>query len=208
MAVFSFELAAEKRTDTGKGASRRLRRAGKVPAILYGGGQDPMPIMLDMHRVLHELENEAFYSHLLKLSIDGEVHQVILKDLQRHPFKPFVYHLDFQRVQDEDVIHQRVPLHIVGEDQAPGVRQYGGLVMHEMTDVEVVCKAKDLPEFIEVDVSNLGPNESLHLSDLKVPEGVRLAELLKGPEHDVAVVTIQARQAAAEEEGEEGAASE
>ena len=202
MVAFSFELPAERRTDTGKGASRRLRRAGKVPAILYGGEQEPMPIMLDMHRVLHELDNEAFYSHLLKITVDGETHQVILKDLQRHPFKPIVFHLDFQRVRDDDRIHQRVPLHIVGEDKAPGVKQFGGLVMHEMTEVEVVCLAKDLPEYIEVDISNLGPNQSLHLSDIPVPEGVQIAELLKGPDHDVAVVTILAKKAAAEEEEE------
>ena len=200
----NFVLTARKRDDQGKGASRRLRRQGMLPAIVYGGHEEPVAITLEQRQVLRNLEEEAFYTQIIELDLDGSKEQVLLKDMQRHPFKPIVFHLDFQRVRDNDRIHQRVPLHIVGEDKAPGVKQYGGLVMHEMTEVEVVCLAKDLPEYIEVDISNLGPNQSLHLSDIPVPEGVQIAELLKGPDHDVAVVTILAKKATAEEEETEG----
>ena len=200
----TFELKAEPRSDVGKGASRRLRRAGKVPAIVYGAHRDPEPIVVDEHELARQLEHEAFYSHILVLRFaDGREERVVLKDIQRHPWKPRVLHLDFQRVSETEAIRMHVPLHFVGEDVAPGVKQ-GGLLTHELIEVEVECLPKDLPEYIEVDVSGLGLGEALHLSDLKLPEGVRLVELMRGPEHDVAVVSIHARRGAAEEGEEEG----
>ncbi len=200
----TFELKAEPRSDVGKGASRRLRRAGKVPAIVYGAHRDPEPIVVDEHELARQLEHEAFYSHILVLRFaDGREERVVLKDIQRHPWKPRVLHLDFQRVSETETIRMHVPLHFVGEDVAPGVKQ-GGLLTHELIEVEVECLPKDLPEYIEVDVSGLGLGDALHLSDLKLPEGVRLVELMRGPEHDVAVVSIHARRGAAEEGEEEG----
>ena len=199
----TFELKAEPRSDVGKGASRRLRRAGKVPAIVYGAHRDPEPIVVDEHELARQLEHEAFYSHILVLRFDdGREERVVLKDIQRHPWKPRVLHLDFQRVSETEAIRMHVPLHFVGEDVAPGVKQ-GGLLTHELIEVEVECLPKDLPEYIEVDVSGLGLGEALHLSDLRLPDGVQLVELLRGPEHDVAVVSIHARRGA-EEEGEGG----
>ena len=208
---FDFVLNAEPRTDTGKGASRRLRREDKVPAILYGGDQPPRPLSLLHKEVLKAMEHEAFYSHVLILRVDGGEDRVVLKDLQRHPVKPRVLHLDLQRVTDTTRVRMHVPLHFVGEDQAPGVRQSGGVVNHLMTHVDVVCLAKDLPEFIEVDCSRLKAGESIHLSDLALPPGVGIPELAQGPEHDLPVVSIVlprgATEAAAEAEegGEEGA---
>ena len=203
----TFELSAESRSDTGKGASRRLRRTGKLPGIIYGGGQDPQPLTLHHDEVLHNLEHEAFYSHILTIKVDGQPQQAVLRDLQRHPHKPVVLHIDFQRVSDTDRIHVRVPLHVVGEDVCPGVKA-GGLLTHDLTDADVTCLAKDLPEFIEVDVSGLGVGEVLHLSDIKLPEGVEFTELTKGEGHDLAVVSVHARKGAGAEEEEGGEEAE
>lgn len=203
----SFDLEAELRSDKGKGASRRLRRAGRLPAILYGGEQEPMPLTLDHDKVLHSLDYEAFYSHILKIKVDGKTHQAVLRDLQRHPYKPTLVHVDLQRVSGEDTIHMLVPLHIVGQEKSPGIKA-SGLLTHELTEVDISCKAKDLPEYIEVDISGLDLNESIHLTDLKLPEGATVTELLKGEEYDQPVVTIHARKGGAEEEEEEGEAAE
>ncbi len=206
-----FVLTAEPRTEQGKGASRRLRREGKVPAILYGAGKDPVPLSLNHNELLKQLENEAFYSHILTVELDGKTEQAVLKDLQRHPAKPFILHLDLMRVSAGEKIRVNVPLHFVGEDVAPGVKIGGGIVTHAVTEVEISCLPKDLPEYIEVDLSTLELGESLHLSDLKLPPGVELVQLLQGEEHDVAVAAIQATRGstaagAAEEGGEEGEA--
>ncbi len=206
-----FVLTAEPRTEQGKGASRRLRREGKVPAILYGAGKDPVPLSLNHNELLKQLENEAFYSHILTVELDGKTEQAVLKDLQRHPAKPFILHLDLMRVSAGEKIRVNVPLHFVGEDVAPGVKIGGGIVTHAVTEVEISCLPKDLPEYIEVDLSALELGESLHLSDLKLPPGVELVQLLQGEEHDVAVAAIQATRGstaagAAEEGGEEGEA--
>jgi large subunit ribosomal protein L25 len=200
-----FELNAELRSDIGKGASRRLRReADKVPAIVYGGDKEPTPIVLKHSEVLQHVEHEAFYSHILTLIIDGKKHKVILKDMQRHPFKPKVTHMDFQRVSDNAIITMQVPLHFLNEEECKGVKA-GGVIQHHMNTVEVSCKAKDLPEFIEVDVADLDVNGVIHLSDLKLPKGLTLVELTHGEDHDQSVVSIHRRGGAAEEEGEEGA---
>ncbi len=202
-----FVLTAEPRTEQGKGASRRLRRAGKVPAILYGAGKDPVPLSVNHNELLKQLENEAFYSHILTVELDGKKEQAVLKDLQRHPAKPFILHLDLMRVSAGEKIRVNVPLHFIGEDVAPGVKVGGGIVTHAVTEVEITCLPKDLPEYIEVDLSKLELGESLHLSDLQLPPGVELVQLLQGEEHDVAVAAIQATRgstaAGAAEGGEE-----
>ena len=201
-----FILNAEPRADQGKGASRRLRRAGKVPAVLYGGGKNPESLALLHQELKHQLNNEAFYSHILKLNIGDRQEQVILKDLQRHPYKPSVLHLDLQRVTADEQIRVHVPLHFINQNSAPGVKEQGGVVSHLMIDVEIACLPKDLPEFIEVDLANLSMGESIHLSELKLPEGVEIVQLIHGAESDMPVVSIHhARTAASEEEEAEAA---
>jgi large subunit ribosomal protein L25 len=202
----TFELSAELRADKGKGASRRLRRAKKVPAILYGVGVEPLALSVDHEELLQHLDHEAFYSHVLTVKIaDNQVEKAVLRDLQRHPSKAQVMHLDLQRVSERDAIKMHVPLHFVGEDQAPGVKQ-GGIVSRQLIEAEVSCLPKDLPEYIEADLASLGIGDTIHLSDLKVPAGVELVALAHGPEHDLPVVTIHhaaVTAAATEEEGGE-----
>ncbi|MGA7800026.1 MAG: 50S ribosomal protein L25/general stress protein Ctc [Gammaproteobacteria bacterium] len=209
MSVVNFDLVAEPRNDKGKGASRRLRRAGRVPAILYGGAQEPQALSLDHNLLLQQLDHEAFYSHILSVQVGGQTQKAVLRDLQRHATKPtVVMHVDLQRVSETEAIHVHVPLHFMGEDVAPGVKQAGGMVSHEAVEVEVSCLPKDLPEYIEVDVSGMNAGDALHMSDLKVPAGVTLVELARGAEHDLPVVSIQLRRGAVEEEAAEGEAGE
>ena len=187
----TFELKAEPRGDLGKGASRRLRRVGKVPAILYGGGQDPQPLVLEHLDVLNQLQNEAFYSHVLTLKLGDSAESVVLRDLQRHPFKPTILHLDFLRVSADRKLRVHIPLHFINEENSRGVKQQGGVVSHALIDIEIACLPKDLPEFIEVDLTELGMGEALHLSDIKLPEGVELAShVAPGSEQDAIVVSI------------------
>jgi len=197
--AISFELNAEPRTDTGKGASRRLRRAGKVPAIIYGGDKDPEAVTLLHNELLRNLEHEAFYSHILTVKSGATETSAILRDLQRHPSKPVILHADLQRVSMSEKLKTHVPLHFTGEEVSPGVKS-GGLVSHELTDVLVECLPNDLPEFIEVDISKLEIGDSVHLSGLGVPAGVSLVELARGEDHDLAVVSIHTRRGGAEEE--------
>ncbi len=199
------DLKAVTREVQGKGASRRLRREGMVPCILYGGGKEPQMIATRHNELVHELEDESFFSRVLTIEIDGTPVKAVLKDLQRHPAKPFILHADFQRVSEHDAIRMHVPLHFVNEDKAPGVKA-GGEVSHMLADVEVICEAGSLPEYIEVDLSNMQIGDMLHLSDLKLPDGVQLAALSHGEEsEDMAVVNIHAARgvAAAAEDGEE-----
>jgi len=198
--AISFELNAEPRNDTGKGASRRLRRAGKVPAILYGGNEEPRALTLNHNQLLRNLEHEAFYSHILAVNIDGKDTRAVLRDLQRHPSKPTILHVDLLRVSATETLRMHVPLHFLGEDIAPGVKVGGGMVMHELIEVEVECLPQDLPEYIDVDVSGLHVGDSLHLSNLTVPPGLTLVELARGEDHDLGVVSIQARRTGDEEE--------
>jgi large subunit ribosomal protein L25 len=186
----NFELEASVRQDLGKGASRRLRRDNKVPAVIYGGGVEPVSLVMAHNKVMHSLENEAFYSHILTVNIDGKVEKAVLKDLQRHPYKPAILHLDLLRVNDAEKLRMNVPLHFIGEDVAPGVKGSGGSVAHLINDVEIDCLPRDLPEFIEVDISSLELDATLHLSDLKLPDGVELVQLQHGPEHDLPIVSI------------------
>jgi large subunit ribosomal protein L25 len=197
-----FTLDAQPREGRGKGAVRRLRRTGMVPAIVYGADKEPMPIALEYRVVKQSLTHEAFFSHILTLNVNGTSERVILRDLQRHPGNTKVTHMDLQRVSEDEEIRVRVPLHFVGEETAPGVRLEHGVVSHMLTEVEVSCLPKDLPEFIEVDISSLHLNDALHLSDLKIPQGVELVELGYGEEHDTAVVSVQPPRVE-REEGEE-----
>ncbi|MGB5332274.1 MAG: 50S ribosomal protein L25/general stress protein Ctc [Woeseiaceae bacterium] len=185
-----FDLVAEIREDQGKGASRRLRHQGKVPAIIYGGGRAPRSLSFDHNKVLKQLEDESFYSSVLNIKVGSKSQAVILKDMQRHPAKPRIMHMDFQRIVEDEEIRMNVPLHFIGEEVAPGVKTGGGKVARLMTDVEVVCLPRYLPEYINVDVSELELDEMLTLSDIKLPEGVEMPALAQGPEADRAVVSI------------------
>ena len=188
----SFELVAEFRETQGKGASRRLRHEGKVPAILYGGHADARALTLSHQKLLILLDNERFYSTILSLKVGEQTQAAILKDVQRHPFKNAIVHIDFQRVQEDEKIRISIPLHFTGAAVSPGVKSQGGIVSHMRNETEVTCLPKDLPEFIEVDISGLSINESIHLSQLKVPEGVTLVDLAKD---DAAVVAIHSPRA-------------
>jgi len=203
-----FDLIAEIREDSGKGASRRLRREGKVPAIIYGAGRPPRSLTFDHNKVLKQLESESFYSSVLNVKVGEKSQAAILKDLQRHPARNVILHMDLQRIVEDEEIRMNVPLHFIGEDVAPGVKQGGGNVSHLMTDVEVVCLPKDLPEYLEVDVSGLELDQMLHLSDIKLPSGVQVPQLAQGPEHDQAIVSIHVIKAAAVEEPVEEEAAE
>src|SRR5882672_7622621 len=188
----SFELVAEFRETQGKGASRRLRHEGKVPAILYGGHADARTLTLNHQKLLIMLDNERFYSTILSLKVGDQTQAAILKDVQRHPFKNRIVHVDFQRVEENEKIRISIPLHFTGAAVSPGVKSQGGLVSHMRTETEVSCLPKDLPEFIEVDISGLSLNESIHLSQLKIPDGVTLVDLVKD---DAAVVAIHSPRA-------------
>ncbi|MEC7816303.1 MAG: 50S ribosomal protein L25/general stress protein Ctc [Pseudomonadota bacterium] len=205
-----FVIEAFPRDDQGKGASRRLRREErKIPAIIYGGGKDATPVAIWHNELKKALENEAFFSHVLTVELEGKKESVILKDLQRHPYKPILTHADFLRVDKDHEIHVNVPLHFINEASAPAVKLQGGVVSHQMNEVEVICLPQNLPEFIEVDLTDVAMDQVVHLSDLKLPKGVRVAALLQGEDHDLPVAAIHKPKGAkaddAEEaEGEEG----
>ena len=204
-----FTLNAEVREVAGKGASRRLRREGWVPAIIYGGAKNrkPMSLTLKERELSRALKEEAFYSHVLTINIGDKSEQAILMDIQRSPAKGLPLHADFERVTKTTVVHKRVPLHFINEDKCKAVKLQGGKIQHTATDVEVTCKVGDLPEFIEVDVAELELGAVLHLSDLKLPKGVSLTELNKGESHDVPVVSI-AKPAGADSADEDDAEAE
>jgi len=190
MATLEFELNAELRTQLGKGESRRLRRAGKVPAIIYGGTTTPLPITVNQNELLRRLENEAFYSHVLNIRLGNHTERTILKDLHRHPAHPIILHLDLQRIDANHKIHIRVPLHFLNETNAPGVKISGGRIAHLLTNIDVECLADNLPEHLDVDVGHLEIGQTLHLSDLQLPQGVSIHGLVKGSKDDRPVVTI------------------
>ena len=208
-----FEVQAELRTVEGKGASRRLRHTGKVPAIMYGSGKDPVSLTLDHNQFMRHLDEEAFYSHILDLVVDGKKNQVVLKDLQRHPASDRkIMHADFLRIRAGQALTMVIPLHFIGGDVAPGVKE-GGVVSHLMTDIEVTCLPKDLPENIEVDISMLELDGSIHLTELSVPKDVALTALSHGQEeeleegarsnYDQAVVNIHTPRVIVEEDLDE-----
>lgn len=169
-----FELIANVRNLQGSSASRRLRRAGTVPGIVYGGDAAPTVIETNHNDLLLKLKKEAFHSSIITLNIDGKKESVLLRDYQMHAYKPLVLHIDFQRVDATHELHVKVPLHFINEEVAPGIKLGGGLVNHVMTEVDIHCLAADLPEFIEVDLSALKVGDSIHLSQLKLPKGVQL----------------------------------
>ena len=188
----TFEVIAKTREAQSKGASRRLRRAGQVPGILYGTEKTPTPISVDVAELRKHLENEAFYSHVLTIKVDdAEAEKIVLKDVQRHPYKPEVLHVDFQRIDETHKLHMLIPLHFINEEACVGVKLGGGAISHIMSEVEVHCLAKDLPEFIEVDLAEVNTGESVHLSDLKLPEGVEIPALAHGSDHNLPVVSVQ-----------------
>ena len=204
----AFALIAQSREDQGKAASRRLRREGKVPAIIYGAGRPPRALSFDHNKVLRQLENESFYSSVLNIKVGEKSQAAILKDLQRHPAKNLILHLDLQRIVDDEAIRMNVPLRFIGEDLAPGVKLGGGTVAHLMSDVEVTCLPKDLPEFIEVDISTLELDQMVHLSALKLPPGVEIPALAQGAEHDQAIVSIHVIKVRAVPEADDAPAAE
>jgi large subunit ribosomal protein L25 len=188
----SFTFGADVRETQGKGASRRLRHTGKVPAILYGAHQDAQALILDQQNLLTMIADERFYSSIVRLKIGERTQEAIIKDVQMHPAKNVVVHVDLQRVVENERIRIRLPIHFRGESVSPGVKTQGGIVSHMRNDVEVACLPKDLPEFIEVDLSNLALNESIHLSQLKIPADVQLVDLAK---EDSAVAAIHSPRA-------------
>ncbi len=205
-----FTLSAVARADSGKGASRRLRRENGVPAIVYGGETAPVTITLKANELNKALESEAFYSSVINLSVDGKAETVILKDLQRHPAKAMIWHADFLRVNKDTVIKATVPLHFINEEKCKGVKLNGGIIVHQMTTLDIICDAAHLPEYIEVDVTDLDVGDSIHLTELKLPEGVEAQALTHGDEdHDTSIVSVAAPKGpAADAEGEEEAEGE
>ncbi len=196
------EIIAAKRVAQGTSASRRLRRTGKVPGIVYGEGKEAQPVEMDHNDLWHQLKHEAAHSSVLTLNIDGVKESVLLRDVQRHPYKPQLMHIDFNRVSADHKIHLKVPLHFLNAEICPGVKLQGGVVSHVLSEVEVICLPGKLPEFIEVDLANLQGGHSLHLSHVKVPEGVEFAALVRG--EDPTVATILGAKGEAEGEAEAG----
>jgi len=199
----TIEFTAFARTAEGRGASRRMRRAGKAPGIVYGGTTKPTPIELDHNALFHALRNEAFHSSILMMKLDGAVQKVLLRDVQMHPFRNEVLHVDFQRVDENRKIHMKVPLHFVNGEVSPAVKLNGAIVSHVTTEVDVACLPKDLPEFIEVDLSSLEVGHSIHVSALKVPAGVIV--VTHGKTDPVVATAVVPRAAV---EAEEAAAAE
>ena len=197
------EVIATSRKAQGTGASRRLRKTGRVPGIVYGESE-PTLIDIDHNNLYHALRKEAFHASVLTLDLDGKKEQVLLRDFHMHPFRQQVQHIDFQRVSKDKKIHMKVPLHFINADIAPGVKQSGGIVSHVMNDLNVTCLPDDLPEFIEVDLSSLTLNHSIHVSDLKLPKGIVVAG--HGHVGDAVVATVQIPRGAVEAEAEAAAA--
>lgn len=195
------EISAKPRTLQGTSASRRLRHAGRVPGIVYGGGKEAMAIDLDHKDMFYKLKNEAFHASILTLEIDGKKEQVLLRDYNMHSFKPLVMHIDFQRVSETEKIHMKVPLHFVNAEIAPGVKLSHGIASHVMTEADVACLPKDLPEYIQVDLGHLQAGHSVHLSEIKLPKGVEFVDLHHGDDRAVATIVVPrgAKEAAAEE---------
>jgi large subunit ribosomal protein L25 len=185
-----YVLQAQTRELQGKGASRRLRHTGMVPAVIYGAGQEAQSIMLRHNEMIRNLQEEAFYSQIITVDFGDRKEQVILRDLQRHPAKPIIMHADLLRIRDDQEITVHVVLHFLNEEAAKGVKEQGGTISHVVAEVEVSCLPKNLPEFIEVDMLNVEKGQILHMTDLKLPEGVSLPQLALGEDHDQAIAAI------------------
>jgi large subunit ribosomal protein L25 len=201
------EFNATKRVEQGTGASRRLRRTGRVPGILYGGAVEATPISVDHNEIFHALKREAFHSSILTMNVEGDKQQVLLRDVQMHAYRPEVMHVDFQRVDATHKIHVKVPLHFINADLAPGVKLQGGIASHTMNELDVSCLPQNLPEFIEVDLKELAVGHSIHVTELKLPEGVEPV-LHKGEDPVVASILLQRGAAVEGVEGGEAAAGE
>ena len=198
------EIDANKRELQGKGASRRLRTAGKVPGVVYGGEGTAQSIELDHNNLFHKLRQEAFHASVLSLNVEGVKEQVLLRDVQMHPYKPQVLHVDFQRIDRNKKMHMKVPLHFINAELSPGVKLSGGMISHVLTEVDILCLPKDLPEYITVDLSEMAVGGStLHLSDLKLPENVEASALIRGD--DLPVATLIVQRGGESEEGGAGA---
>ena len=184
----AFELAGEPRAQLGRTSARRLRKAGKVPAVMYGGGEAPESLVLDHNTLKHQMAREAFYTSILTLKLGTKAQQVVVKAVERHPARPIIMHMDFQRVREDVEITLNVPIHFLNEAEAKGVKDQGGIVNHVLTDVEVRCLPRYLPEYLEIDLTALELNQMFHLSDIKLPEGVTLVALAHGD--DQALVAV------------------
>ena len=205
----NFTINAKSREDTGKGASRRLRRlTGEVPAIIYGGKKDAEKISILHKDITKALENDAVYSSIISLSIDGKAEDTIIKDIQRHPAKQIILHMDFLRVSKTTKLQTRVPLNFINEDICVGVKLGGGLIAHTMTDIEVSCLPKDLPEAIDVDMAEVDVGQIVHLSDLTLPNGVESVSLSQGADYDLTVATVNKQKAIEIDEPIESESSE
>ena len=205
----NFTINAKSREDTGKGASRRLRRlTGEVPAIIYGGKKDAEKISILHKDITKTLENDAVYSSIISLSIDGKAEDTIIKDIQRHPAKQIILHMDFFRVSKTTKLQTRVPLNFINEDICVGVKLGGGLIAHTMTDIEVSCLPKDLPESIDVDMAEIDVGQIVHLSDLTLPDGVESVSLSQGTEYDLTVATVNKQKAVEIDEPSESESTE
>ena len=205
----NFTINAKSREDTGKGASRRLRRlTGEVPAIIYGGKKDAEKISILHKDITKALENDAVYSSIISLSIDGKAEDTIIKDIQRHPAKQIILHMDFLRVSKTTKLQTRVPLNFINEDICVGVKLGGGLIAHTMTDIEVSCLPKDLPESIDVDMAEVDVGQIVHLSDLTLPDGVESVSLIQGADYDLTVATVNKQKAVEIDEPSESESTE
>ena len=185
-----YELKAEPRNELGKSACRRLRRSGRIPGTVYGANKEPQSISLSHNEVLHRLDHEAFYSSILTINVSTESERVVVKDLQRHPYKSEILHIDFLRIDEKQKITMRVPIHFVNEHQCVGVRTGGGMVSRIMTELEISCLPRDLPEYIDVDLINVNVGEAVHLSDIVLPEGVEIYALQHGGDNSASVASV------------------
>ena len=211
MSSNNFIVAAQLRTGSGTAASRRARKEGMVPCVVYGGGEEDQYVLVDHNKIMHQLQVEAFHSSLVKIDLDGDQQRAILRDVQMHPWKSQVLHLDFQRVSRKDKITMTVPINIVGAEEAPGVTVEKGILTQGITQIDVACLAVDLPEFLEVNVAELGMSEAVHISDIVLPKGVELSTtVVKGEDEDHSVASILApkKPQSVEEEGVDGEATE
>lgn len=202
------EIKAQNRSDEGKGASRRLRHAAMVPAVVYGGTQPPQSIQIEHNTILLAAKNEWFFSSILDLNVDGKVQKVLVRDWQKHPFKQQMLHMDFLRVNENEALRVNVPLHFLNQEKSPAGKTSGVVISHNLTEVEVSCLPGNLPEFIELDLADLKPGDIVHLSQVKLPKGVTLPALNLGADHDIAVVTANAVKEEAEPAAETAAAPE
>ena len=198
-------LKAYGRKDEGKGASRRLRHAGRIPAVVYGGGTDPVSIELDHEPTWLAQQNDWFYASIISLNVDGKAESVLLRDMQRHPYRQLIMHLDFQRVKADQKLHVKVPLHFVNIEKSPAGKSAEATVTSELNDVEIVCLPKDLPEFIEVDLGGINVGDTVHLSDVKLPKGVELAHATSDAHNPAVAVARTTKEEVVEDAAPEAA---